>query len=245
MKKQNILGILLSVLSLHAFCQIKDTTEPRKEFAIGFVFCPDNSFRTLSSDGSASANYTMKQRDSSEVAKFRFNVGLTGLFEPAKNFTVETGVLFSDMGYGTTGVKLYQVTGSAGTTVQYEGMAIWNYNYYYLDVPLNLGYAYQISRLKIKLNAGIILSYWLTSTSGYTLNNGFGNASINETMTPVLRHLNMFYDIGLGVSYDLSGNTVIYIEPTYAKSFVATVEGAPVSEYLYTIGVNIGMYFKF
>jgi hypothetical protein len=247
MKNRIAISVLFLLLSISAFSQKKDSTASkkdtgttRKKFALGLVLSPDYSYRTLSSDGSSVATSIIRSRDSLETAKYRYSIGISGLFEPVKNFSLETGLFYSAFGYGTIAEQLINNQG------QNAGSITWNYNYYYITVPLNLGYSLHFNKFTIHANAGLVLGYWLNSTSDHILDNTNGTSSTgSQNMDPALRHLNMFFNAGIGIGYDVSNNLRILLEPTYTQSFIADVEDVQVSEYLYTIGVNIGVYYLF
>jgi len=247
MKNRIVLSIVLLFLSISAFSQKKDSTASkidtgttRKKFALGIIISPNYSYRSLSGDGSALANNIIRSRDSMEIAKYRYTIGISGMFEPVKNLSLETGLFYSAYGYGTISEKLINNQGKNA------GSIIWNYNYDYITVPLNLGYSLHFSKFNIHANAGLTLGYWINSTTDHIVNNINGTTSTgSQSMDPVVRHLNMFFNAGVGIGYDVSNNLSVLLEPTYTRSFITIIEGAQVSEYFYTMGVNIGVYYRF
>ena len=91
----------LILFPLITFCQNKDTLKT-KRIAIGVVFSPDYSYRTLKPY--SSSNLIAELRDSLEIPKFGFTTGLNLLLQLNKRLTLEAGLQFSNKGEKRMGV---------------------------------------------------------------------------------------------------------------------------------------------
>jgi len=90
-----IILTFLILFPLITFCQNKDTLKT-KRIAIGIVFSPDYSYRTLKPN--SSSNWIAEFRNSLEIPKFGFTTGLNFLLQLNKRLTLEAGLQFSNKG---------------------------------------------------------------------------------------------------------------------------------------------------
>jgi len=240
---RNIIAIaFLFLLPAIAHCQKKDSVKTSK-FALGIVFSPNSSYRNLSSDGSATASSIIRERNTTEMPAFRWGFGASGTFEPVKGLVLSTGLIYSDRGYNTTSTTLYI---SSGRGLVKDGNNIFDYNYFYLDVPLMIGYELQAGKLHVGINGGLVVSLWLNSTNTSIFTDTTGKTTTTVTnMDPVLRHGNFSLTANIKLSYDITDNLYITLQPNYLQYIQPIVADVPVSEYLYSFGLNAGVYYRF
>lgn len=240
--KKSILASLLLLSCTIAYSQKSDSVKTKK-LSIGLVFSGYNSYRTLHSDGSAIANSTIQGRDTTEIPAFRWSFGASGTFEPVKGLVLGAGLIYSARGYNTTSNTLTEA--SQGKIVKL-GTNIFDYNYYYLDVPLMIGYEFQAGKFHFGVNGGLVVSLWLNSTTTSILTDTTGKTnSTTQSMDPVLRHGNFSLTANIAISYDITNNLYITLQPNYLVYIQPIVADVPVSEYLYSYGGSLGVYYRF
>jgi hypothetical protein len=71
-----------------------------------------------------------------------------------------------------------------------------------------------------------------------------GHSETNKSSTSSdLRTISLTAIAGLGFSYDVTNRIYFKIEPVGRCSMIPIV-AAPIKEYLYSIGVNVGVYYR-
>jgi opacity protein-like surface antigen len=245
MKK--LLLLLIPLLPSIIFSQTPDSSGTRK-FAIGLVFSPDYCYRTLKPDGAAMSQYIAKNRDSTELPRIGFTTGLSFLYQLKKRFTLESGLLFSDNGEQTKNTALIFGTGLNGQPGVSDPVTNkFIYHYKYLDIPLKVNYALLTKRLSIFLSGGLSANFFITetNTSIQTYSDGHTTTSSSTSRSGSgLSALNLAFVAGAGVSYNLSGKLALRVEPVYRRSITSIID-APVKGYLYSAGLNMGIYYRF
>lgn len=228
--------IVLICLPFILFCQSSDTTRSGK-LEIGISFSPDYSFRTLKPDDTS--KWITDSRDSIEIPKFGYTVGAFLNYKLNKKIKIETGILFSDKGEQTKKYSL-ENTVSGQQPIKYS----FNDHYYYIGVPVKADYYFLIGKLKFYITAGVSADIFLfqkiTSIVSYANN----DQKTNSTSNPGFTRLNLAVVAGCGINYPISKKINFKMEPIYRRS-VTSIINAPVKSYLYSAGINIGVYKNF
>jgi len=232
---------LLTLIPLTVFSQVNDST-PSRKFSFGITFSPDYCYRTLKSD--TSVKWLTDSRDSLEIPKFGFTAGLNLALKINNRISLETGLLFSDKGEKTKEFALFGITPSGQPDPDQPTKCSSVFHYSYIDIPVKVHYYLLTQRAKLFLSAGIspnvFLSQSVTSTFEYsdghtTKTTSAGNAGFTG--------INLTVIAGLGFGYDLTNKFYLKIEPEYRRSITSIVD-APMKVYLYSIGINTGLYYK-
>jgi len=66
---------------------------------------------------------------------------------------------------------------------------------------------------------------------------------MNNSTGSGLSRINFAVVAGLGINYDLTSRLTFRVEPTYRRS-ITSIINAPIKGYLYSAGINTGIYFK-
>jgi len=213
-------------------------------FSIGLTFSPDYSYRTLKPDNSKSSILIADSRDTTEIPKFGFTTGINLKRIISKRIALEIGLLFSDKGEKTKAISKKWITNSGQSIDDLPTKITSNYKYYYFDFPIKVNYYLKTDKLKLYLTAGISPNLFLVERSIliYEYNDGrtlrttrFGNNGFSR--------LNLALIGGLGLSYDLTEKIFITLEPTFRHAIISVIN-APIKGYLYSAGLNTGLYFK-
>jgi len=236
MKK--LLIFSLTFLPLISFCQNSDTPNAKK-IAIVLTFSPDYCYRTLKSD--ASSKWIADSRDTFEIPKFGYTAGLNLALNISKRITIETGLLYSDKGEKTKKYDL--IWGQPNPDLPIKNTFI--YHYIYLDIPIKINYYLFTQRAKLFITAGISPNIFITQKTTSILEYSDGHTKTNSsTADNGFSKIDLTFIAGFGVSYDLTNRITLKIEPTFRRSIIP-ISTAPVKEYLYSMGLNTGIYFKF
>ncbi len=221
--------------SLTAINKIKltDTTKTHK-WELGGSFSPEYSYRTLKAD---ETSQTIKEiRDTLEVAKFGYTVGLNLLYRLNNRLTIETGILLSDKGEKTKKTSFTDVP--AGQKIMYY---TYKYNYYYLGIPLKANYSITTGKLNLYVTAGVSANIFLTQKTTLITGHDSKDWERNTTQTKSgFNSVNFAMLAGLGLQYKLNNKINIKVEPLYTRSLTSVIN-APVKSYLYSTGINFGI----
>jgi hypothetical protein len=231
--------IFLILIPILAWSQNADTTAMR-ERAIGFAFSPDYTFRTLTSDGSSSAKYIVNFRDSMEIPQFGYTAGVNFSLNIRSRMALETGLLFSKKGYQTETYTPIWTTPDPilPTNLQYI------YDYFYLDVPVKLNYYLLNNRVKFFVTAGLSTNIFLAQKTQFNYVYSDGQA-VNNSSTVFTNYtrINMAGLAGFGLEYDFTKRLNLRFEPTFRHS-ITSIVSSPVKGYLWSVGLNTGLFFR-
>jgi len=238
-----LLFTFLTIIPLTTLCQNIDTIETKK-LSIGLSFSPDYCYRILKPD--ASGKWIAESRDSLEIPKFGYTSGLNIALQINKRITLETGFLYSDKGEKTKTFSPNWMTssGQPDPDPSLPTKITSFYHYIYLDFPIKANYYLLTQGVKFFLTAGISPNIFLKQriTSIYEYNDGH-TSSKSSSENSGFAKINLAFTAGLGLDYDLTKKLNLKIEPTYRCS-ITTIIDAPIKGYLYSIGLNTGLYYK-
>lgn len=234
---KNIVAVLLIIFSpFIAFCEIPDSTKTKK-IEIGVTYSPNYCYRKLRAD--ASGKWLSDIRDTMEIAKFGYSAGFNIVYKIKKNFTLGSGILFSDKGERT---KKYSLGNSPAGKLPINNTDI--HHYIYLDIPVKGNYYILTGKLKLFLTAGISTNILLTQRNTSIL--GYGDRAPEKSSSTVnsgLSKINFAFIAGFGIDCPVTDKTNFKIEPIYSRSIHSIID-APIKSYLYSAGLNIGIYYK-
>jgi opacity protein-like surface antigen len=239
MKKFIVLFFLIAPFT--SFSQSQDSVKTKK-FAIGLVFSPDYCYRTLKPDASSAAQYAASYRNGNELSKFGLTTGLGFLFHMNRRLTFETGIFYSDKGEKSKDIDL----GPPGQDplIGQSMNATWHYRY--LDIPVQINYFLLTKRFKLFVTGGVSMNIFLSEkvTQHMNFSDGHTTTTTNTVLNPGFIPLNFAAVAGLGASYDLNKHFTLRLEPVFRHS-ITTIIDAPVKGFLYSAGLNTGLYYQF
>jgi len=236
-----LLLTLLTIVPFTTFCQNIEAIETEK-ISIGLTFSPDYCYRTLKPD--ASGILLAERRDTLEIPKFGCATGLNVALNINKRITLETGFLYSDKGEKTKTYSPVWIapTGQPDPALPTKITSI--YHYIFLDIPIKVNYYLLTQRVKFFLTAGISPNIFLTqrTTSIFDYTDGHSSTNTSSGNTGFAK-INLTFTVGLGLGYDLTKKMYLKAEPTYRRS-ITSIVNAPIKGYLYSVGLNTGLYYK-
>lgn len=232
--------LLLTLAALSAFGQ--ETLAPAfKRFQFGINISPDACYRTLkNNDGSSTSDIIIRVRDDNETFKLGYTAGLNVCYNINGHFGIETGIQYSNKGYRTKNKNLSW--GSSSPDLPIKSKFI--YDFHYIDVPLKLNYTIGKRKVRFLASAGLAANIFLKETQRHVLEKADGKKDRSKT-TPSndYQKLNISPIMGVGIDYRLNNRMNMRLEPMFRYGILKIINDKPITGYLYSGGLNIGLYF--
>ena len=227
------------ILSFSSFA--KDSTSVGfKRFVIGIYASPDYCFRTLTNnDGSSNSADIINFREEIEIPMLSYTAGADLSYFIKKQFAISLGVNFSQKGYKTKSFTLTDINGSSLGATQFR------YNYNYIEVPVKAIFVFGKNKIRFLASAGVTSAFLLyqqtiSKTEDYNGTKESKKGKPNYIYNP----FNLFLNGSAGVDFKLGTKIGLKIEPTYSYGLFQTID-APITEYLWSAGLNVGFYIGF
>lgn len=228
---------ITTFISLSVLGQDKN---PTQKILIGFNFSPDYGSRTLkNNDGSSSSNLVIKSRNDIEVAKFGFTTGLNVCFNLSQLVELETGIQFSNKGFKTKNQDLVYFPPNPSLPTK----AKTNYTYEYIGIPLKAKFSFGKDKIQFLSSIGFMTNFLLNvkQTNIYEYSNGKTEKK-KQTSASGFKKVDISPMVSVGIVYKLNNKIHLLAEPTFRYGVLKTKE-APVTENLWSAGLNFGFYY--
>lgn len=236
-RMKKLLVAVFTLITCQTYAQTPEIKVPGT-FAVGLIFSPDYTYRSLQADPGVEG--IAKHRDNFEIPKFGFTTGASVLYGFSNRVVFESGLLFSDKGEKTKEMPY--------TTLEPDSMTPksgnHNHHYYYLDIPTKVNYYLTTGRVKFFVSGGASTNIFLQEkrTSAYTYANGrIENRTVTGTTN--FSRVNLAVIAGAGVELEVADHLQLRVEPVYRRSVISIIQ-APIKGYLYSAGVNFGVYYQ-
>jgi opacity protein-like surface antigen len=221
-----------------------DTIEINRKFSVGLTASPNYSFRNLvATDFGKSDNaYTINgsefdYREHFEDKKLSYSYGINLQYRINKHFALEAAVYRANIGYEIEHVQ-YGYSNNINHLV---------YDFNYVDIPLSFKYFVFNKKVSLFFIAGVSANVFVLSRVK-TINlvtNDVAYSHSREGVTPY----NISVLGGLGISYEISNRMNVSLQPQYERFLNTKLNNDYLSaiydEYLYSYGVNFGLYYTF
>jgi hypothetical protein len=187
--------------------------QAQKKIGFELVFKPKIDYRSIQyAEGST---YYMDYRKHHETNSLSCDFGLLINYSIRENLIFRTGIVRSVRGYSTDEEFLadscYTSPNCEFRTGQYQ------YQFYYLHIPLHLMFTHSYQKVKLVLNTGISANYLYKTNVKYTLRKDLhesaGKSETNTKNTSTLNPVDIGFDFGLGVSYPLTTHLSALVMP--------------------------------
>ncbi len=213
-----------------------------KTRAVGFTFSPDFCYRNLKAEDYL--QFIVDDRNSFETPKFGFTTGFNYSMRLSKRFTLEVGVLYSEKGEKYK-LKPNWIPPNSLDDPAIPTKILGRYHYLYVDIPVRTNFYLTNKKLKLYLTGGISPNIYLIQKTVSIMEFGDGHSTRSVSYDNVgFSRINFAFTAGLGVRYDLSQKLYLQCEPLYRRSITSIISG-PIEGYLYSVGLNTGIYYKF
>lgn len=231
------LFIFLLLFSCNAWSQYP---MPLKENPIswGFTFSPDYCYRTLKGSDATSA-FVIDYRNETEIPKFGFTTGINCSLKLKPRLLFETGVLLSDKGENERWTWLY----SSQPDPLIPERLKFSYHYYYLDIPIKAAYLFPREKVDFFISSGISANIFLFQKTESTYIYSDGTRTSQKSTEYSLSPVNIAGNVGIGLLYRFNSSLRFKVEPTFRHSLFSIIN-APVKGYLYSVGVNTGIFVR-
>lgn len=209
-----------------------------QKISIGYNFSSDYNYRTLkSSGGSSSAGIVISSRNHDERARFGYTTGLNVCLFLSKQLALETGIQYSNKGYGTRNLYLAYTQPDPAVPVR----AKFIYAYQYIGIPVKAKFIVGKSKLRfiagIGFTTSLLLNYKQTVT--YEYYNG-STEKKTQSSTSGFNKVDLSPMISAGVDYKLNNKMHLFAEPTFRYGLIKTKD-ASITEKLWNAGLNVGV----
>ena len=250
-----LLSLLFIFNSALLFSQITDSTK-RSKFAFGITASSDycDGFRYTE----PTANGTIIYYNYITKAKFGFSTGLNFQYNFCKRIGAELSLLYSTKGEkveiptsnwitpnGTYDPSIPNSYYQNGSYYSPKHNSI--YTYQFLEVPLKLNIYIFNKRFKLFPSIGASANLFIgkkTQTT-YFYNDGSTQTETSHNFNSrYIPKINVALIAGIGCSYDISEHLFLKLEPNF-RCFIIPINELPVSSYLYSLGCNAGLYYRF
>jgi Outer membrane protein beta-barrel domain len=234
--------LLILVIAIPLFTNAQKTqkSEAGKKIIIGFSLSPDYSNRTLiNNDGNSSSDMVINSRNEIEKGKFSYTTGFNLDVRLSEKLEFQTGILYSNKGYKTPKRAASYQTPRPSEPTHIKSEVLFNY----LDIPVKLNYISGKRKIKIITGVGIAASFLLKESDVYTLFYVDGSEKeIDNYNAYDHNNFNLFALISVGLEFKVKKNLSFRAEPSYRYGILKTIDDVPVSERLWNIGLNMGVY---
>jgi hypothetical protein len=241
MKKITILLLLL--LPFRMYCSTADSTTTDsvkiKKYALGITYSPDLCYRNLNS--AAEHKWISDIRDTLETGKMGHTTGVNLTININKKISLSTGILFSDKGAKT---KRYTFENTGNLNA--PAFNTITFHYYYIDIPLKVNYYLHDKKCKFYITGGMSTNIFISqkNTSKIEYYNKDSEKITSTNKQPDFAKINFAVIAGLGIDCPITPKYYFKLEPQFRYSINSIIK-APIKEYLYSAGLNIGIYYKF
>jgi opacity protein-like surface antigen len=236
---KNTITIIFILISLPILTFAQSETAS-KDWAIGLSYEPNIGFRQLKY---TSFNEAIGEiRNSEEVAKIGFTMGLNIQYQFSSAIAVELGVLYANMGMKTE-MQPINNTGQSGV----PNNAITEYDFNSVIIPLKINYALKTGeKWNIYATAGTAFNFFMSRNTTYKtyVDEAFYAENTNIQRDGFRKMTNAVL-LGVGLNYHASDNAMLTFEPIF-RQYVTSIGLQPSGkEYLYAFGLNLKGFYRF
>jgi len=239
MKKVTII-ISLQFLLNH-FLVGQDTLR-NKKFNLGAFVSPDYSYRMLPNN-TGIADTIARLRNSLEIPKFAYTLGLDFLYQIRKRMALSLGFQYSIKGEKTKSqVYIFSSLPRSSTSTPLPTSSYFKYNTTYIDLPLRIDIYLSKKKIAPFISAGISTNIFL-----FEKIKQFETFVGGEQSERTYAGNKTYYKIN--PQFQLGGGVVIVINKSRLRVFpigrisVLRVNSGPVNGYFYSFGLGINYFF--
>lgn len=252
---KRLITFVAIIFSVAAFGQdaLKSKTPTEiKQLLFGINISPDYCNRTLkNNNGSHSSSMIIDLLKKIQESKIGYSAGLNICYNISKKLGVELGIQYSNKGFAFKKSDLifsdmidprfgyvYSMWGSAE-----PAKAKFIYNHIYLDVPVRAIFSLGEKRIHFVTSIGFTTNLFIkaTQTSVFEFENGNTKRETHEQQYN-FKSFDISPTISVGLDYTISNKINLQAEPTLRYGVLKIIE-APITGYLWNIGLNITCYY--
>lgn len=232
---------LLMLAPLFFSTAIAQSTAKNRKFEFGVSVSNDIGYRTLKhNDTDPSNDFILEQRNDREEIKYCYSAGLTIAYTLNVRARISTGILYSNKGYQTEKLSLQSAFPDPEAPNKFQ----LRYNMNYIDVPLIFNYRFgQKKKLRFSIGAGVGTNIFLKEVRRSILYyDDKTERESSETEFDYIR-INLSPQVEFGVIFDAHDLFYLSARPTFSYGLLKIID-APITAYLFTGGINVGIHLK-
>lgn len=230
--------IIISILFAPILSIAQESVNEESKFSIGVNFSSNYSYRTLKYPDNLQ-NF-VDAREKLEHPSFGFNTGIAVQYLLMKKIEVELGIQFSRQTHMFKEVPISDPMGNPSL-----GLADNQLRYHYLEIPLRVNYRIVNQKFFGYISAGVSINKFLNDKSKSWLTYNNGDTEVVKSESGILDFNKTVIGLvgGVGLGYHVSEKLNLRLEPLFRYSLTPLAE-APIDQYNYSIGCQIGMNMK-
>lgn len=206
-----------------------------KKIQIGFNISPDVCYRTIV--GSTNTETIEEYRNELDIPKISYTTSVNILYNIKNYFSIETGIQYSNKGYQTKDVELTSTEPDPNVPEKVKTI----YNFHYLDIPLKTNFIFGENKIRLIASVGVNVGFLVNDSQTNIL---FFSDKTDRTTSPIgqeFRKVNLSPFLSLGADYKINEKMNLRLEPIFRYGLLKTTE-TPLTDRLYSVGLNIGLY---
>jgi Outer membrane protein beta-barrel domain len=208
-----------------------------KKFQIGFNISPDICYRTI--EGNASIPMLKELRNGEEVPKISYTTSVNISYTIKKNFSIETGIQYSNKGYQTKDIEFTFPDPDPAVPEKVKTI----YNYHYLAIPLRSNFIFGENKIRFIASVGVEVEFLINESQTSILYFPNNTTRIIESIGSEYRKVNLSPFLSLGADYKINDKMNLRLQPIFRYGVLKTSD-TPLTDLLYSVGLNIGLYVR-
>lgn len=209
------------------------------QFQLGINFSPDYCYRKLkTTDNSPETEEVFNSRNNIEYFKIGYSTGINGCLNINNFLGIETGLQYSNKGYQTFWSTANFGLPDPNGPIQ----SMFRYHFHYLDIPMKANFILGQKKIKFMSSIGITTNFLLKETQTHFLEYVNHTERKKQNTNFNYKKVNISPTISAGITLNLNNKINLRIEPTFRYGLLKIIN-APVTGYLYNVGLNLGCYY--
>jgi hypothetical protein len=237
---KNISLLLCCFISSFTEAQTIETSLNRaKKIRLGINFSPAIGYRKIiNADKNIYNDYIIVSRNEKENSSFNYSIGATICYLLNEKIDIETGIQYAKKGYSFKNQYLVFENPIGNDLVYANG----KYNFNYLDFPFKINIEFGKKRIAFTAGIGFMANFLIGNNQKLYVTYADGRNEIRTVKNDFeFRKFNISSIFSAGINYKINSKSNLKIVPTFQYGIISIID-APINEYLWNVGVNIGYY---
>ena len=262
---KHIFTIALSLFCLYAGAQTEaakatSTSAGFKRLYVGVSTTQGVGYRLLVKNPKVTADagwtyvddYTIESRNNREKPNYATNTGIRLGVNIIKCISLETGVGYAYNSYkANTGQLIFgsQWNGNGYDPINSDSLGLpssvtFNYAYHFISVPLAVNIAIGQKRVRALISTGANFDVLVKATTSSHWDNEPSHKYTSD-LTSRYSAFNLCPFLGIGIDYQINNLMSLRVMPIAYFQALHNVKGTPLTEHLYSGGINVALNFGF
>lgn len=232
-KFKHFLSFGIIIVLIFGFLTNLNAQEKASKLSVGAVFGGVYAYRNLE----GSLDHIIEMRNEAESPAYGFIGGLNIAYHLSDNLALESGIEYATRGYK-----------SKGQGIDAEGNILSSYKarntYHFIDIPIMASYSLTSNYVKPFISAGLAANIFVKEMHYLDLVNYSGKHDIsNRRISSEKNTLGLEGILAFGITFPINESLYSKICTHYAHDLFKTTD-TPITEKLYTIGVQAGLFYR-